>query len=114
MDERALLRRMFDAAVAAARRGRVALPICRQPPSGRTIVVGAGKAAAAMARAVEAHWPRRRSGSRRHPLRPWRADSRASRSSRPSHPVPDAAGQAAAARILDRHAASVPTISCFA
>ena len=31
--------------------------ICRPPPAGRTIVVGAGKAAAAMARAVEAHWP---------------------------------------------------------
>ena len=29
------------------------------PPPGRTVVVGAGKAAAAMAQAVEAHWPDR-------------------------------------------------------
>jgi hydroxypyruvate reductase len=53
----ALLRELFDVAVAAAdpaRRLAAALP---ERPSGRTVVIGAGKAAAAMARAVEAEWP---------------------------------------------------------
>ena len=51
-----LLRAMFDAAIAAA------LPSLRVPawlpdkPTGRTIVVGAGKASAAMAKAVEDYW----------------------------------------------------------
>ena len=44
------------------------------PPKGRTIVVGAGKAAASMAAAVEAALARAARGPRRHPLRPWRAD----------------------------------------
>ena len=73
------------------------------PPSGRTIVVGAGKAAAAMARAVEAHWPAdqplnglvvTRYGHGVGPLGRIEVVEA-------SHPVPDAAGQAAAARILD-------------
>ena len=57
MDERALLRLMFDAAVQSAAADAVVPPNLPSPPAGRTIVVGAGKAAAAMARAVEAHWP---------------------------------------------------------
>jgi hydroxypyruvate reductase len=52
-----LLRTMFAAAVARAR-PEVCLPAhLPEPPAGRTIVVGAGKAAASMARAVEEHWP---------------------------------------------------------
>ena len=53
---RELLRRMFDAAIAAAQ------PALRIPghlpakPRGRLIVIGAGKASAAMAKAVEDHW----------------------------------------------------------
>ncbi len=56
MSPRDLLRRMFDAAIAAAQ------PALRIPaylptrPRGRLVVVGAGKASAAMARAVEDHW----------------------------------------------------------
>lgn len=52
-----LLRRLFATAVAAA---DPAVSLARhlpEPPRGRTIVVGAGKAAASMARAVEATWP---------------------------------------------------------
>jgi hypothetical protein len=55
----ALLRRMFDAAVASA---QPALRIPQQLPSpaslgaGRLVVIGAGQASAAMARAVEDHW----------------------------------------------------------
>ncbi|HMC16027.1 MAG TPA: glycerate kinase [Albitalea sp.] len=56
VDRRPLLRSMFDAAVAAA---QPALCLARHlppRPKGRTIVIGAGKASAAMARALEDHW----------------------------------------------------------
>ena len=53
----ALLRAMFDAAVAAALSERVVAAHLPSPPQGRTIVVGAGKASAAMARALERAWP---------------------------------------------------------
>lgn len=54
---RALLRRMFDAAVSAANPALVLSVHLPEKPVGRCIVVGAGKAAAAMASAVEAAWP---------------------------------------------------------
>lgn len=54
---RTLLRRMFDAAVAAVNPGLILSPHLPQPPKGRCVVVGAGKAAASMAAAVEAAWP---------------------------------------------------------
>lgn len=53
---RELLRAMFDAAVAAALPDRSLPSHLPPPPKGRTIVVGAGKASAAMARALEEHW----------------------------------------------------------
>src|SRR5512141_2627694 len=54
---RALLRSLFDAAVAAAQPKLCVPPHLPAPPEkGRTIVVGGGKAAAAMARAVEDNW----------------------------------------------------------
>ena len=103
MDERALLRKMFDAAVRAAMPD-IAVPAnLPSPPRGRTIVVGAGKAAAAMARAVDVSWPDdkplsglvvTRYGHSVGPLRRIEVVEA-------SHPVPDAAGQEAAARILD-------------
>ncbi len=50
------LRDLFDAAVARAD-PRLAVPRhLPGRPDGRTVVIGAGKAAAAMARAVEDHW----------------------------------------------------------
>jgi len=52
-----LLRRMFDAAIASAQPARCLPPHLPAPPKGRTIVIGAGKASAAMAAALEAHWP---------------------------------------------------------
>ena len=103
MDERKLLREMFDAAVAAADPDKAVPPNLPPPPKGRTIVVGAGKAAAAMARAVDAHWPMdkpiaglvvTRYGYGAGPLKRIEVVEA-------SHPVPDAAGQAAAARMLD-------------
>ena len=55
MNYRTLLRDMFDAAVAAAAPALCVPKYLPEPPKGRTVVVGAGKAAAAMAAAVEAN-----------------------------------------------------------
>ena len=55
-DPRNLLRALFDAAVEAAQAGRCLAPHLPLPPRGRCVVVGAGKAAAAMARSVEDNW----------------------------------------------------------
>src|SRR5271168_3648927 len=54
-DPRALLHSLFDAAVAAADPALILPEHLPETPKGRTIVVGAGKAAAAMAAAVEKH-----------------------------------------------------------
>jgi glycerate 2-kinase len=95
-----LLRRMFDAAVAAAQPAVVLPRHLPTAPKGRTIVIGAGKAAAAMASAVEAHWPGPLQGlvvTRYGHGEPCRqievVEAR--------HPVPDAAGLAGARRMLD-------------
>ena len=52
-----LLRRLFAAAVAAADPARAVAAALPAAPAGRTLVIGVGKAAAAMAAAVEAQWP---------------------------------------------------------
>lgn len=54
---RTLLRSMFDAAVASADPFVVLAKHLPPKPKGRCIVVGAGKASAAMAAALEAAWP---------------------------------------------------------
>ena len=54
---RKALRAMFDAGVAAADPRVVLAAHLPPPPAGRCVVVGAGKAAATMAAAVEAAWP---------------------------------------------------------
>jgi glycerate 2-kinase len=96
---RTLLRAMFDAAIGAASPALVLPRHLPAPPSGRTVVVGAGKAAAAMAQAVEKHWPGPLSGlvvtRYGHAVPCRRIEVVEAR-----HPVPDAAGRAAAGRIL--------------
>ena len=70
------------------------------PPKGRTIVLGAGKASAAMAKAVEDHWPGPLEGlvvTRYGHAVPCKRIEIVEA----AHPVPDAAGEAAARRILD-------------
>jgi len=52
----ALLRAMFDAAVRSALPERLIAAHLPDPPRGRCVVVGAGKASAAMARALESRW----------------------------------------------------------
>ncbi len=103
MDARVLLRHMFDAAVAAAMPDRVLPAHLPAPPAGRTVVVGAGKAAAAMARAVERNWPEDKPLSGLVVTRYGYAGEKLGRIEvvEAAHPVPDAAGEQAARRILE-------------
>ena len=98
--DRELLTALFHAAVDAVSPARCLPPRLPAPPRGRTVVVGAGKAAAAMAQAVEAHWRGPLSG-----LVVTRyghgAPTRRIEVVEAAHPVPDAAGRKAAARILE-------------
>lgn len=95
----ALLRCLFDAAIASAQPARCVPPHLPPPPRGRLLVIGAGKASAAMAQAVEAHWPGPLSGlvvtRHGHAVPCERIEIVEA-----SHPVPDAAGLAAARRML--------------
>jgi hydroxypyruvate reductase len=102
-DARALLRDLFDAALGAARPATCLAPYIDklQPPKGRTIVIGAGKASAAMARALEDRW--------HHPLEGlvvtrYGYGEACTRIEivEAAHPVPDEKGRAAAGRILER------------
>ena len=56
-EARQILRNLFDAAVAAAGPDRVLAANLPERPQGRCVVVGAGKAAASMAAALEQAWP---------------------------------------------------------
>jgi glycerate 2-kinase len=97
---RSLLRTLFDAALRAADPAEVVPPHLPPPPRGRTIVIGAGKAAAAMAKAVDDHWPATLSGlviTRYGHGVPCRRIEVVEA----GHPMPDAAGTEAAERILD-------------
>lgn len=97
--EQDLLRKMFDAAIDAADPAKVIKAYLPQKPKGRTIVLGAGKAAASMARAVEDHADGPVEGlvvtRYGHSL-----DCRHIEVIEAAHPVPDEAGRAAAERIL--------------
>jgi len=98
---RALLRQMFDAAVASAQPALCIPPHLPAAPRGRMIVIGAGKASAAMARAVEDHWPGPLSGLvvTRYG---YAVACERIEIVEAAHPVPDAAGMQAARRILER------------
>ncbi len=96
---RALLRRLFDAAVASAQPARCVPPHLPEPPVGRLIVIGAGKASAAMARAVEDHWRGELTGlvvTRYGHAVPCQHVEIVEA----AHPVPNAAGMDAARRLL--------------
>jgi glycerate 2-kinase len=99
-EPRALLRRMFDAAIEAAQPSHCLPPHVPTPPKGRTIVVGAGKASAAMAKAFEDTWTGPLTGIvvTRYG---YAVPCKRIEILEAAHPVPDAAGVAAASRILD-------------
>ncbi|WCM95408.1 glycerate kinase [Acidovorax sp. NCPPB 2350] len=100
------LRHLYDTAV------RAALPLERMaehlptPPRGRTLVLGAGKAGGSMVHALEALWPAQAPLSglvvTRYGHVPPRPEGVAQRIEivEAAHPVPDAAGEAAARRML--------------
>jgi len=101
MNPRELLLGSFDAALVAADPLKIVPQHLPRPPMGRTLVVGAGKAAAAMALAVEQHWPadapldglvitRYQHGLLTNRITVVEA----------AHPVPDESGGAAAQEIL--------------
>jgi hydroxypyruvate reductase len=90
---------MFDAAIASAQPALCIPAHLPAPPKGRVIVIGAGKASAAMAQTVEAHWPGPLSGlvvTRYGYAVPCERIEIVEA----SHPVPDAAGLAAAQRMM--------------
>lgn len=95
-----LLRAAFDAAVAAADPMHCLKPFLPERPRGRLVVLGAGKGAASMARAVEEHYGEPLEGlvvtryGHALPTR-WIEVVEA------SHPVPDEAGMKAAQRCLE-------------
>jgi hydroxypyruvate reductase len=103
-EPRAFLVSLFHAAVDAASAQTCVPPNLPLSPHGRTIVIGAGKAAAAMAKAVEDHWPKDYS---KHPLSGLvitryghGVACRVIEIVEAGHPVPDEAGFAAAERML--------------
>jgi hydroxypyruvate reductase len=97
---RPLLRAMFDAAIAAAQPAVCVPAHLPDAPKGRLLVIGAGKASAAMARAVVQHWPGPLSGlvvTRYGHAVPCERIQIVEA----AHPVPDVAGEQAARRLLD-------------
>jgi len=97
-ERRPLLRALFDAAVAAAQPALCLPPHLPPQPKGRTIVIGAGKASAAMAHALEDNWPGALEGLvvTRYG---YNVPCKRIEIVQAAHPVPDAAGLAAAERI---------------
>ena len=100
-DPRDLLRRMFDAAIATAQPALCLPAHLPEPPKGRLIVIGAGKASAAMARAVEDNWPGPLTGLviTRYG---YAVPCERIRIVEAAHPVPDDAGLEATHRLLEQ------------
>jgi hydroxypyruvate reductase len=98
-DRPGLLTAMFEAAIAAAQPALCVPHQLPEAPKGRLLVIGAGKASAAMARAVETHWPGPLSGLvvTRYG---YAVPCERIEIIEAAHPVPDAAGEAAARRLL--------------
>ena len=100
LDPQAFLRDLFCAAIDAAHPRQVLADHLPADRSGRAIVIGAGKAAAAMAEAIEAAWEGELSG-----LVVTRyghgADCRKIEVVEAAHPVPDDAGERVARRVLE-------------
>lgn len=100
LEPRQFLRSLFDVAVATATPEYCMPQWLPDKPAGRVVIVGAGKAAASMAKELENQWPGPLEGCVIVPYGHG-ADCRWIKVIEASHPVPDAAGVAAAHDILD-------------
>jgi hydroxypyruvate reductase len=100
VDPRKFLQQLFEAAIASAQPAVALPPTLPSPPVGRTFVIGAGKASAAMARVVEQHWQGPLSGIvvTRYG---YAVPCKQIEILEAAHPVPDAAGAQAAEKILN-------------
>ncbi len=98
-DPKAFLSHLFNTAVAAADPMKVTAQFLPLRPAGRLLVIGAGKASARMAEAVEAHYgPCEGFVITRYGYgRP----TKGIRIVEAAHPVPDAAGEAATRELVD-------------
>ena len=96
---RQILRLLFDAAVLAANPAAAVARSLPPPPSGRTVVISAGKAAIAMAAAVESNWDGPLEGFAVAP-HGYPHDLRRLGVIHGGHPVPDGGSLAAADRAL--------------
>lgn len=99
-ETRQFLRSLFDTAVAAAAPENCMRPWTPAKPGGRVIIVGAGKAAASMAKELEEQWSGPLEGRVIVPYGHG-TDCHWIEVVEAAHPVPDAAGVAAAAGIFD-------------
>ena len=98
---RAALRRLFDAAVRSADPRAILKDFLPEKPKGRLVVIGAGKSAAVMAAALEDAWPEVPMTGLVVTRYDHGVPTRHIEVVEASHPVPDAAGEAAARRILE-------------
>ncbi|CDZ67844.1 Hydroxypyruvate reductase protein [Neorhizobium galegae bv. orientalis] len=100
LDRRAFLTTLFEAAVAAADPEKAILDFMPQKPKGRTVVVGAGKGAAQLARAFEMHWDGPLEGVvvTRYG---YAVACQGIKVLEASHPLPDAAGLDAARQLFE-------------
>jgi hydroxypyruvate reductase len=94
------LRMIFDSAVARADPGRCLAQHLPEKPCGRCIVVGAGKAAASMAAALESAWPEVSLTGLVVTRHGHAVPTRRIEVLEAGHPVPDRASEVAASRIL--------------
>jgi hydroxypyruvate reductase len=95
-----LLQKLFQTAIAAAQPERILPAYLPDPPPGKTVVIGAGKSAAAMALVVEQHWPKPLTGmvvTRDGHTVPTKHISVLTA----SHPIPDERGIRAATGLLE-------------
>ncbi len=99
-DARTILRASFNAAIAASDPSLVLAGHLPERPAGRTVVVGAGKAAASMAAALEAAWPEADISGLVVTRYGHEAPTKRIAVVQAAHPVPDQAGLAAAQEIL--------------
>lgn len=99
INARALLRAMFDAAIGAAQPALCVPRHLPTAPKGRLVVIGAGKASASMAQAVENHWSGPLSGLvvTRYG---YKVPCERIQIVEAAHPVPDMAGELAATQML--------------